>query len=40
MQVTYKVMLSLNDRRSYNIWNFEEKKTSYLYVKELLLISE
>ena len=39
MQVTYKIILSLNDRSSYT-FETSQKTNNCLYVKELLLISE
>ena len=39
MQVTYNIILSLNDRISYSFAT-SKKTTNCLYVKELLLISE
>ena len=39
MQVTYKIILSLNDRSIYTFETFK-KTNNCLYVKELFLISE
>ena len=39
MQVTYKIIFSLNDRSSYTFETFQ-KTNNCLYVKELLLISD
>ena len=38
MQVTYKIILSLNDRRNYT-FETSKKTNNCLYVKELLLIT-